>query len=87
MPIVYNARWHLSTGTSRNGEKTLIYHERRTCFRDPRLYVDVGSRTNRRRPWNVRARQHRKFTKKSCPARGRSGIGGDQYSGLAFGLY
>jgi hypothetical protein len=43
MRIVYNARWHLSTGTSRNREKSVIYYERRTHFRDPGLYVDVVS--------------------------------------------
>jgi hypothetical protein len=46
MPIVYNARWQLSTGTGRHGAKSAIYYERRTCFRSPGLYVDLVSRQN-----------------------------------------
>jgi hypothetical protein len=50
MQIVYNARWHLSTGTSSNRGNSVIYYERHTPFRDPGLYVEMVNWKNRRAP-------------------------------------
>jgi hypothetical protein len=52
MQIVYNARWHLSTGTSRNRGNSVIYYERHTPFRDPGLYVEMVSRKTALAPCN-----------------------------------
>jgi hypothetical protein len=84
MRIVYNARWHLSTGTSRTQAKSAIYHECRTHFRDPGLYVEIASRKQLPGAVECGRAGSRKFQQKIVqPRRGPR----DRYSGVAFGLY
>src|SRR5258708_2902538 len=75
MRIVYNARWHLSTRTSPDREKSVIYHERGTHFRDPGLYVETASRKQLPGAVEMGLRQQQQISaKKACRPHSRASL-------------